>query len=195
MYTVIGSPSTRAFRVLWMLEELEQPYSLSPAAPQSDAARAANPSGKVPILEDGDQRITDSTAILTYLADKHGALTFPAGTPERALQDSFTQQILDEIETALWTATRHSAILPQERRVPELQDTLVWDYGNGLNNIMARKSGPYLTGAQMTVPDIVLTHCASWAKFLGFPTDHAELGAYIKTTRARPAFQKLTAKP
>jgi putative NADH-flavin reductase len=50
MYTVIGSPRSRAMRVLWMLEELEQPYELIPAAPRDEAVRAYNPAGKVPVL-------------------------------------------------------------------------------------------------------------------------------------------------
>jgi hypothetical protein len=33
MYTVIGSLQTRAFRVVCMLEELEQPYTLDPKLP------------------------------------------------------------------------------------------------------------------------------------------------------------------
>ena len=33
MYEVIGSPTTRAFRVLWALEELGQPYTLVKEGP------------------------------------------------------------------------------------------------------------------------------------------------------------------
>ena len=73
MYTVIGGTKSRAFRVMWMLEELSQPYALNPAAPRSEEARKYNPSGKIPAIVDGDEVLTDSLAIMTYLADKHGA--------------------------------------------------------------------------------------------------------------------------
>ena len=86
MYKVIGTPQTRAFRVIWMLEELELPYELVPAPPRSEGVVAFNPSGKVPVLIDNGTPITDSTAIIQYLADKHGQLTHPAGTLERARQ-------------------------------------------------------------------------------------------------------------
>ena len=43
MYTVIGGTKSRAFRVMWMLEELGQPYALNPAAPRSEEARKYNP--------------------------------------------------------------------------------------------------------------------------------------------------------
>ena len=80
MYKIVGFPRTRAMRVMWLLEELGEPYQIDPALPQSEDARSLNPSGKVPILIDGEAAITDSVAICTYLADKHGQFTFPAGT-------------------------------------------------------------------------------------------------------------------
>ena len=194
MYEVIGSPTSRAFRVLWMLEELGQPYMLAPEKPHSERVTALNPSGKVPILKEGDTHITDSTAILTYLADKHQMLTYPASTLQRAQQDSFTQQILDEVEAGLWTASRHNFILQEERKVPAVKDTLMWEYSRGLKNVLQRRQGTYLMGEEMAVPDIILTHCATWAKFEGFPTNNEELLGYIKVTRGREAFQRLLPK-
>ena len=44
-YTVIGSAKTRAARVLWMLEELGQPYEHVAAAPRSDHVVPFNPVG------------------------------------------------------------------------------------------------------------------------------------------------------
>ena len=112
MYKVLGTANTRAFRVMWMLEELDQPYDHVPAAPQSDGVVAFNPSGKVPVLIEDGTPITDSTAIIQYLADRHGALTHKAGTIERARQDSLTQFLLDEFDAVLWTAARHTFVLP-----------------------------------------------------------------------------------
>ena len=106
MYEIIGFPRTRAMRVIWLLEELGEPYEIDPAMPQSDKVRSVNPSGKVPVLMEDDEPITDSVAICTYLADKHGRFTFPAGTLKRARQDSFTQFGVDVLEGALWTAAK-----------------------------------------------------------------------------------------
>ncbi|MFO7919287.1 MAG: TolC family protein, partial [Nioella sp.] len=49
MYKVIGNTQTRAFRVLWMLEELGQPYEHVNAPPRDPAVVAVNPAGKVPV--------------------------------------------------------------------------------------------------------------------------------------------------
>lgn len=112
MYQIYGSKTNRTFRVIWMLEELGQPYELHKDAPGSPAIVALNPSGKVPVLVTDNMVLTDSVAILTHLAETHGKLTEPAGTPARAMQDALTFCLLDEIEGLVWTAARHSFVLP-----------------------------------------------------------------------------------
>ena len=45
---------------------------------------AINPSRQVPVLEDEDFRLTESSAILKYLADKTGSPAYPADLRKRA---------------------------------------------------------------------------------------------------------------
>jgi glutathione S-transferase len=190
MYTVIGHKTNRAFRVIWMLEELEQPYEYIGAKPHSEELRKANPSGKSPALLVDGEAITDSAAIMTYLADKHGKLTYPAGTLERARQDAALHLVLDEIDAVLWTAARHSFILPEDKRVPEVKESLKWEYSRNLQRIMDNMAGDYLAGDMVTVPDLILAHCGSWAMAAKFPTDNDAFKTYIKRLRARPAFER-----
>ena len=63
MYKVIGATKSRAMRVMWMLEELGQPYEHVPCGPRSDAAKQYNPSGKIPALVDGDDRFGCDNAV------------------------------------------------------------------------------------------------------------------------------------
>ncbi|TDK46215.1 glutathione S-transferase family protein [Antarcticimicrobium luteum] len=193
MYKVYGSVASRAFRVLWMLEELGETYEYHDTKPQSEAARALNPSGKVPILVDGDAVLTDSTAILTYLADKHGKLTYPAGSVERARQDALTHTLLDEFDAVLWTAARHSFVLPKERRVPEVSGSLKWEFARNLDRLAERFVGPFLQGEQMTIADIICVHCLNWAFGAKFPVENERLLAYTKAMRGREAFKRVRA--
>ncbi|WP_294612999.1 glutathione S-transferase [uncultured Roseovarius sp.] len=195
MYDVIGTRASRAFRVLWMLEELGQDYTHIPAAPRSSEALAANPSGKIPALRDGDAVLTDSAAIMTFLADKHHALTNAPGTIARARQDAFTHQILDDIDGVLCAAARHSFVLPEEQRVPAVKDSLKWEYARNIARISDALEGQYLMGDEMTVPDMLLTHCMGWAQKAGFPDAGDKLNAYAAGIMARPAFQKAAALP
>ena len=195
MYKVLGTANTRAFRVMWMLEELGQPYDHVPAAPQSEGVVAFNPSGKVPVLIDDGTPITDSTAIIQYLADRHGALTHKAGTIERARQDSLTQFLLDEFDAVLWTAARHTFVLPEELRVSAIKDTLRWEFQRSQQILKQRVgNGPYLMGEVMTVPDIILTHCLGWAQAARFPLMDCWDQNYLVKMRARPAYLRADAR-
>lgn len=193
MYTVVGAPMTRSFRVLWALEELGQPYELIPALPQSPEILKVTDSGKVPALIEGDAVLTDSTAIITYLADKHEGLTAPAGTLARAQQDAMTQRFLDELDAVLWTAARHSFALPKDQRVADVKPSLMWEFNRNLNRIAPLIKGPFVMGENFTLADIVLTHCLSWAFGAKFPVDNQAMLDYGKAMRGRAAHQRVAA--
>jgi glutathione S-transferase len=194
MYTVIGTTKSRALRVLWMLEELGQPYDHVPAGPRSEDARRHNPSGKIPALLVDGQAITDSVAIMTYLGDRHGALTFPAGTLDRARQDGFTHLINDEFDALLWMAGRHSFVLPEEMRLPAIKESLRWEFDRSATRLgETLGDGPFLMGGTMTIPDILLAHCMRWAAAANFPVTDARIIAHRDRMLARPAFQRAAA--
>lgn len=192
MYRVIGTVKSRAFRVLWMLEELGQPYELVEAFPRSEEARAHNPLGKIPALVDGDDVLTDSVAIMTYLADKHGGLTAPAGTVARARQDAMTLWLIDELDALLWTQSKHAFVLPEKLRVPDISSTLHKEFARNSDTFagMLEQSGDFIMGDEITLPDLLAVHCFGWAFGADFPPLPDSVKAYAKRLRARPAFRE-----
>ncbi len=193
---VYGSVRSRAMRVLWTLEELGAEYEFIEVNPRSDEAKAVNPSGKVPFMVAEGQMIPDSVAIMTYLADKHGALTAPAGSIARAAQDSFTQQVNDEIDSLLWTAARHSFILPEDQRVADVKDSLKWEFARNQDVVADRMDpdGPFAAGDQISIADILLSHCMGWAANAKFDVTNKRLIAHNEMMRARPAFKRALAQ-
>lgn len=190
MYQVIGGVKSRGFRVIWALEEMGIDFEVLDAKPHSPEVKTANPLGKIPALKVGEDYLTDSSAILTFLADKHDLLTYPAGTIERAKQDALLHQILDELDAVLWMAARHSFILPEEMRVPAVKDSLKQEYLRNAARLADRLDGPFVMGDKMTISDIVLTHCLNWAHVARFPAPDQRLVDYAKTMRSRDAFQR-----
>lgn len=190
MYTLIGVSQTRTLRVKWALIELGLPYTQVPATPRSDDALAHNPFGKVPALIDDGATLIDSVAIMTYLADKHNGLTFKAGTLGRARQDGFTHFILDEMDAVIWTAARHSFVLPEDKRVPEVKSSLKWEFARSEASLVAQMGdGPFLMGKEFTIADILLGHCLDWAVAAKFGISEPRLEEYLTTLHARPAYQ------
>lgn len=194
-YTVIGAAATRAARPMWMLEELGLEYEHIGVKPHAEDVTRHALGGKVPILLVDGEPITDSTAIIQYLADKHGQFTHPAGTLERARQDGLTHCLLDEFDAVLWTGARHSFILPEEHRVPAVKDSLRWEFSRNQANFVKRMGDrPFVAGDAFTVPDIVLTHCLMWAKSAKFDITEPALLEYFARMKARPALQRALAR-
>jgi len=191
-YTVIGTIKSRALRVLWTLEELGLDYDHIDAAPRSGAVTSVSPAGKVPVLVVDGVPITDSVAIMTFLADRHAALTFAPGTLDRARQDSLTNLILDEFDAILWMAAKHSFILPEELRLPAIKESLQWEFSRAQASLVARmaEDGPFLMGETMTIADILLAHCGGWAITAKFPITEPRLREHIAMMRDRPAFHR-----
>ncbi len=194
MYRVIGTAKSRAFRVMWMLEELGQPYKVEPAMPQSDDIRRYNPLGKVPALVDGDAVLTDSVAIMTYLADKHGAMTAPAGTSARARQDAMTLWLVDEMDALLWTAAKHSFVLPEKLRVPEVKATVKAEFARNAARLADMMQGDYLMGDTPSLPDILASHCLGWSMVAKFDPLPEAIRPYTRRLRDRPAYKAAAAR-
>ena len=195
MYTVVGSRTNRTFRVLWALEELGIEYDHKPYSVRSSEAMEHSPTGKLPALIAEGEVITDSAAIITFLADRHGGLTFPAGSVQRAKQDALLHRVNDEIDAVLWTAARHSFILPEAERVPAVKDSLKLEFARSMDRLMEQIDGPYLMGDIMTIPDIILVHCGGWAYNAKFPVENEAFKAYAKRMRERDAFKRAAALP
>ena len=200
MYTIVGTPRTRAMRVMWLLEELGEAYEINPAQPRSGEMCRYNPSGKIPALvvrQDGAETVlVDSVAICTWLADSHGQFTFPAGTLDRARQDSFTQFGVDELEGALWTAAKNTFALPEDIRVPEVKRACAFEFANGLKTLETRLGdGPFVMGETFTIADIIIGHCSGWAVVAKFDLPkEGPLYDYFKRLRERPAFKAMMQK-
>jgi len=168
MYTVVGSRTNRTFRVLWALEELGVEYDHKPYSVRSLEALEHSPTGKLPALIAEGEVITDSAAIITFLADRHGGLTFPAGSVQRA---------------------------KQEERVPAVKESLKLEFARSLDRLMEQIDGPYLMGDTMTIPDIILAHCGGWAHNAKFPLENEAFKAYTERLRERDAFKRAAALP
>ncbi len=197
-YTLVGSPRSRAFRVVWALEEMGLTYELMEVPPHDESIKAINPSGKILALVDhaaGGAAIVDSVAIVQYLADKHQQLTFGAGTIERAQQDSFTQFACDDMDGIIWTVAKHTFVMPEALRATEaVKKAADWDFARGMT-VLAERLGDrsYVMGEIFTVPDLLLGHCAAWAGRAGFDIRQPVLQAYCERLYARPAYKRALA--
>lgn len=88
MYVLHFWPDSASLIVRLVLEELGLPYQArlidrEGGELESPAYRALNPLGKIPALETPEGAMFETAAILTYLAERHGALAPQPGDPDR----------------------------------------------------------------------------------------------------------------
>ena len=89
---------------------------------------ALNPNHLIPVLEDGDFRLTESSAILKYLAEKSNSPLYPKDLQQRAR----INERMDWVNTQLCRDLVYGVVYPQifpthKRRSDEAQDaTLQW---------------------------------------------------------------------
>jgi glutathione S-transferase len=115
---------SRAIRVRWTLQEVEadfEPIRVNLVAGEHRRPEflKINPAGKIPVLVDDDLVLTESVAIVLYLAEKYpdkGLL--PAGLNERAQVNRWLLFAATELEQPLWRIARHTALYPEEQRLP-----------------------------------------------------------------------------
>jgi glutathione S-transferase len=99
-------PPSRSTRVLWLLEEIGQPYELTVMKGedrQTDEHRRRHPLGRVPVLEDDEGFLFESAALCLHLADLYpdAPLNWPLATHERALAYQWTVFAMTELEPAI----------------------------------------------------------------------------------------------
>lgn len=190
MYTVIGRIRSRAFRVLWALEELGEAYTHIDTPPQSDEAKKYHPSGKIPVMMVGDEALTDSVAIMSFLSDRHGGLGYPAGTIERARLDAMLHYLNEDLDAPLWLITKHSALFPEDKRVTDIVPVAQAEVSRTLDGLAGRLQGEWLMGDDFTIADILAVHCLGWAFGMDIPVTNEAVRDYGKRARARAGFRQ-----
>lgn len=194
MYKVVGRTKSRAIRVTWTLEEIGVAYEQVHAAPGSREAKLYHPLGIIPVMMEGETMLTDSVAIMTFLADRHGKLTHPSGTIARAKQDAMMLWLLEEMDTVLRMAKKQSFIPEQVRREPACREALKGRFAWAADVLSDNLDGDFLMGDEFTLPDILAGHCLSWAIGEKFYRPEGKLLSYLKSLRDRPAFRTANAR-
>lgn len=171
-----GMAQSRSFRCLWALEEAGIDYEYVPIKLRTDAddpqsARhpdylSLNVQGKVPTLVNGDLTLTESVAILYYIARyaPESGLLPRASMDVYARLDELVCFILAELEQPLWSKGKHWFALPEEQRIPQMFETAGFEFAkavNALDHILPEQE--FAVADQFTLVDILLAHTFNWA--------------------------------
>lgn len=193
MLKLYGFGPMRSLRVLWALQELGEDFDFVPVNIFEGESRdpdflRLNPAGKIPVLVDGDLVITESAAIVLYLADKYGAKgLLPASVVERGHVYRWLMFTVTELEQPLWRIAKHSSIYPEEKR---LQDdcALAAEEFLEMASVMDRhlEDRRFLVGDHITAADCIAAYTLDWANETQLLSTFPNLAAYLDRLYARP---------
>jgi glutathione S-transferase len=147
-----------------------------------------NPAGKVPVLVDGDLVLTESAAIVLYLAEKYrdkGLL--PSDLHERAQAYRWIMFAMTELEQPLWRIARHTFLYPEAKRSPA-EIALAREEFVAMVAVLERhmQGREYIVGNRVTVADCVTAYVIDWANEQHLIDDCPQLRAYLQRMYARP---------
>src|SRR5579884_2283828 len=153
----------RPKRVLWMLEEIGEPYELTVMNREQGSGeehRARHPLGRVPVVQFDEGYVFESAAICLHLADLHpdaGLIGVP-GTHARALAYQWSIYAPAELEPPLI----EGAIFREAD--PERSKKARGRFLKAANAVAdSLDGGEYLVGGQFGVADILVSTVLSFA--------------------------------
>jgi len=190
MLTLVHSPQSRSSGILWMLEEVGQPYEVEYVTiRRGDGSgtldpRNPHPHGKVPVLRDDGRVIFEQSAIALYLADKfpEARLGPPLSDPERG---TFVTML------AYYSGVVEPAFTSKFLRVTVPRGTAGWvDSDEVMDFINARlAAAPYIAGNTFTSADVL--YAGAFALFMSSPLlatkRTAQLEQYVERCVSRAA--------
>ncbi len=199
-----GFVQSRSFRALWALEESGLPFehintTLRAGGDAENSAKhpnylALNYQGKVPTLVDGEKVITESLAIVNYiarLAPEAGLM--PSAIDDLARYDELASFVITELEQPLWNKGKHLFALPEEQRLPAMFDVASFEWDKAVRSLDALlDDSEYAICNRFTAIDIFLAHTFNWAQAFKFDVPDKYL-ALRDRHYARPAAQKAAA--
>lgn len=188
------APRTRSARGLWILEEAGIDYDLELVTlgdtghENPEEFREASPMGKVPALVDGDVRMSESSAICLYIADRYSP-----GNLAPAIDDPLRGKFL------YWLMYTPAVVEPAMSEKFSGVETNRFRSGWGDFDLMIEtlehgiEGKTWILGEQFTAADVMLGSSVVFLRLFKMLPDSPSLNAYADRCLARPAYQKVQA--
>ncbi|HUA33255.1 MAG TPA: glutathione S-transferase family protein [Candidatus Binataceae bacterium] len=186
-------PPTRSIRVRWTLQELGVPFeavtvNMLAGEHKCPEYLKVNPAGKLPALVDGDLVLTESVAIVLYLAEKFADKGFiPRDLAGRAEVNRWILFAATELEQPLWRIARHTSLYPENKRIPAEVELAREDFKSMAAVLDEHMKGrQFVIGNSATVADFIMAYTLDWANEIQLLDGFPRLREYMERMYTRP---------
>jgi glutathione S-transferase len=184
---------TRSIRVRWTLQELGVDFEAVTVNLRAGEHRRPeflklNPAGKLPVLVDDDLVLTESVAIVLYLAEKYPDKGLvPTDLTQRSQVYRWLLFAATELEQPLWRISRHTALYPEHLRLPAEVSLARQDFTNVASVLEEHmQERQFLIDDTVTVADFVCAYTLDWANEIRLLDNCPQLLRYVDRMYARP---------
>ena len=199
MLQLYFAPLTRSIRIKWLLEELgvEHEILLRQFERAAPGAGQDTPSGRFPVLCDGDTMLWESGAVVQYLLEKFGKgrLEPRIGSPERAAYLQWFHYAEGSGAPPINQIVGLTVYSDRGDKYAELVESSRQNADRMLDLVERTITGrSFLVGDAFSAADIMMGFTlwsARMVKLLG--PRHSETWRYLGELKARPAFAKALA--
>jgi glutathione S-transferase len=189
------SPNTR--RAQLGLEEAGLEYSFAPVDLMSGAHKhpdylKLNPTGRVPVLIDGDYVLWESNAILEYVASISDKGLAPRDAKERGELSRWMFMNAAHLSPAFAHVFAHTIRLPEEQRIPQLVTNGRAEIERCLGPLDAHLTGREFILDRITIADLSIAPTLGAAAMIGVDlSKFAHVTAWQARIRERAAWKKI----
>ena len=191
------NPQSRSSMVHWMLEEAGVPYRVVPidfakGEHKAPSFLALNPMGKLPTIVHRGVVVTETAAIIAYVADL---------APEKGLAPKPGDPLRGSYYRWLYFGAGciEPALIDKMMKRPEVERKSTVGWGSYEDVVATLKEaldeGPYLLGETFSAADVYVGSAIRWAMMFGAPGLKGEkvFDDYVARLAARPVAQRLLA--
>ena len=194
--------NSRSQRILWLLEELGQPYKVVPY--QRDATtrlappelKRVHPLGKSPVIVDDGRVVAETGAIIEYLVRKYddGKLAPPVD-PDSADYRAYLHWMHFVEGSAMLPLMLNLYVSRLKEAGAPLHPRIESEIANHLGYIDSRLAGrSYLLGDELSGADIQLSYVGEVAGVRANRAAYPHLDGWVRRYQARPAYQAAIAR-
>ncbi len=192
-----GVGETKDLRAQWALEETGLPYRVhaldhTAGDLDSDAYARISPFHQVPVIDDGGFVLSESAAVVLYLAEKAGKL-IPRDFQGRTRVVQWCFAAVGTVEPTL-TCLDLLGIFDSGKAAPTLHEEVPKLAHRWLSGVERRLDGrEWIACAEFTAADIMMAGVLRIIRKTNLMAPFPRLTAYFARCQARPAWQRTLA--
>ncbi|WP_199730830.1 glutathione S-transferase family protein [Luteimonas sp. 100069] len=194
------SRPVRLFAAEIQLTMEEEVVDILAGAQHQEPFVSINPNRLIPMLEDGDLRLTESVSILRYLAEKSGSPAYPSDPEERARVNEMLDWLNSNFYRDFGYGLVYPQVVPYHRRQTEQAQAATLAWAKDKSEVWLRRledhwlahGKPHLCASGLTIADYFGACVVTLGEVIGCEyTSYPRVQRWLEHMKALPNWESV----